>query len=275
MKVRKYMAEGMLLVLLLGTALPGDLPAQEARKAASSDAITLQKSFSDVSSAVQPAVVNISTVLEMKVPEYEFFFAPQGSAQRKGGRTQKRKVHALASGVIVDPRGFILTSAHVVQDAQSIQVTTADNKKYTGKIAGKDTKGDIAVIKIEAGQALPYAKLGDSGKIKVGDWAIAIGSPFGLNSTLTVGVISAKRQSIKIEGVSFSDLIQTDAPINEGNSGGPLCNIDGEVIGINTAIYAPTGVFSGIGFALPVNNVREILADLCKSGNVPCPLPAQ
>jgi len=133
---------------------------------------------------------------------------------------------------------------------------------------GKDARTDVAVVRIKAGHTLPFAALGNSDNVKVGDWAIAIGSPFGLSQTFTVGVISAARQSLAIEDREYSNLIQTDAAINRGNSGGPLLNIKGEVVGINTAIYAPTGVFAGIGFAVPINQAKAILDQLVEKGHV-------
>jgi Do/DeqQ family serine protease len=163
---------------------------------------------------------------------------------------------------------LILTNEHVIHGAQSIKVTLSDDKNYTGKLIGKDERTDIAVIKINAGKDITYARLGDSDKIKVGEWVIAVGSPFGLEKTVTKGIVSAKRQSLVIEGKVYHNLIQTDAAINRGNSGGPMFNLSGEVIGINTAIYAPTGVFSGVGFALPINNAKDILESLIHKGKV-------
>ncbi len=248
-----------------------------------SEAINLQESFVKIASEVKPAVVNISAVFEenYQVPQYEFFFGspfedffddffggqqPQGRRQPRD-RQYQRRYEGMGSGVIIDPDGYILTNEHVVRDAKSIKVVTADEKRFDGTLVGKDARTDIAVIKIKGGK-FPYVKLGDSEKIRVGEWAMAIGSPFGLEKTVTVGIISAVRQSLPIEGRAYKDLIQTDAAINRGNSGGPLCNIRGEVIGINTAIYAPTGVFSGIGFAIPINGAREIMGQLIEKGRV-------
>jgi len=143
-----------------------------------------------------------------------------------------------------------------------------EEKKYKGKIIGKDSRTDLAIIKISSNKKFPAAPLGDSDKIRVGEWVITIGSPFGLEQTVTSGIVSALRQSIVVEGRGYRDFIQTDAAINRGNSGGPLCNIRGEVIGINTAIFAPTGVFSGIGFAIPINSAKEVLDDLIHKGKV-------
>jgi len=245
----------------------------------------LQEAFANVAEAVKPAVVNISAVqiLKTQVPYYQFYFGdpfeeffdeffgrPGEKRPQPKSREVERKAEATGSGVIIDPQGYILTNYHVIAGAEEIKVTLSngEEKKYDGKVIGKDSTSDLAVIEIKAKEKFPAAKLGDSDKIRIGDWAIAIGSPFGLKQTLTVGVISAKRQSLYVEGKEYRDMIQTDASINRGNSGGPLVNIKGEVIGINTAIYAPTGVFAGVGFAIPINNAKEILDELIEKGKV-------
>ncbi|MBN1622501.1 MAG: Do family serine endopeptidase [Endomicrobiales bacterium] len=244
--------------------------------------LSLQESFVRIAENVKPAVVNISTVHTEKyaVPQYEFFFGspfedffedyfnqPRSQKGKPKKKYYERKFEGAGSGVIIDPKGYILTNEHVVRSAEEITVTLSNEKKYKGKVVGKDAKTDLAVIKIKAGK-LPYASLGDSDKIKVGQWVVAIGSPFGLEQTVTSGIISAVRQSLSIEGREYRHMIQTDAAINRGNSGGPLCDINGNVIGINSAIYAPTGVFSGVGFAIPINNAKEILDDLIQKGKV-------
>jgi len=247
--------------------------------------IELQEAFANVAQAVKPSVVNISAVqiLKMEVPYYQFYFGdpfedffdeffgrPRERRPEPKKREFRRRLEGTGSGVIIDPEGYILTNYHVIAGAEEIKVTLSNGKekKYDGKVIGKDPRTDLAIIKIKAKEKFPAAKLGDSDKIRIGDWAIAIGSPFGLKQTLTVGVISAKRQSLYIEGKEYREMIQTDASINRGNSGGPLVNIRGEVIGINTAIYAPTGVFAGVGFAIPINNAKEILDDLIEKGKV-------
>ncbi len=234
--------------------------------------VSMQESFSKLASTVKPTVVNISTVFEEKLPQYEFFFGSPFEeffgTPKMPGQSQTQKAEAEGSGVIISAEGYILTNEHVVHGAQSIKVTLSDERKYTGKLVGRDERTDIAIIKINAGKDITFARLGDSDKIKVGEWVIAAGSPFGLEKTITTGIISAKRQSIEIEGKMYNNLIQTDAAINRGNSGGPLYNIYGEVIGINTAIYAPTGVFAGVGFAIPINNAKEILDSLIRKGKV-------
>lgn len=263
----------------------GSLASRTSAVVASSEAVNLQDAFIRVAADVKPAVVNISTVYMEKIqsPQYEFFFgspfdgffedffgAPRRQPPQRG-RPQTRRQEGAGSGVIISPDGYILTNEHVVRDADEINVAMAhadgSEKKYKGKVVGKDTRTDLAVIKI-SGSRLPYARLGDSDKIMVGQWVVAIGSPFGLEQTVTTGIVSAKRQALSVEGKTYRDLIQTDAAINRGNSGGPLCDIYGEVIGINTAIYAPTGVFSGIGFAVPINRAKAILDELIKTGKV-------
>jgi Do/DeqQ family serine protease len=166
--------------------------------------------------------------------------------------------------VIVDKGGFILTNDHVIEQADEIEVRLSDKRKFTAKVIGKDPKTDLAVIKIDAPSDLPVAKLGDSTKIRIGEWAIAIGNPFGLDQTVTVGVISAVGRS-DVGITTYEDFIQTDASINPGNSGGPLLNLNGEVVGINTAIVA-TG--QGIGFAIPISMAREIKDRLIAQGKV-------
>jgi len=249
----------------------------------SNEVLNLQESFANLADAVKPAVVNISIVqiLKIKTPFYEFQFGDPfenffedffGSPNRRRAQPQERyyqkKAEGTGSGVIIDPRGYVLTNYHVIAGATDIKVTLSDDSTYNGKIIGKDPQTDLAVVKIAGRKEFPYARLGDSDRIRIGDWAVAIGSPFGLQQTVTAGIISAKRQSLSIEGRTFKEMIQTDASINRGNSGGPLVNIRGEVIGINTAIYAPTGVFSGVGFAIPINKARAILDELIKEGKV-------
>ncbi len=253
------------------------------------EVLNLQESFAKVAEAVKPAVVNISTVhLEQyQSNPYEFFFMNpedlfdqffdfQGSPRQKRSappqsesKKFQRKIPGTGSGVIIDPDGYILTNEHVVRGADEIKVTIADGeKKYDGKVIGRDERTDLAVVKIKSSSKLPYASLGNSSAVRVGDWAIAIGSPFGLSQTVTVGIISASRQNLAIEDRNYKDLIQTDAAINPGNSGGPLVNIRGEVIGINTAIYTPSGGFAGIGFAIPIDRAKEIIPQLREKGKV-------
>lgn len=225
------------------------------------DILSTQKAFSNVSKKVTPCVVNISTVSRKKIvqpffemnPFFEDFF----------GAPQTRRDKSLGSGFLISKDGYIVTNDHVVRDAESIQVKLSNDKVYDAKVVGGDQKTDIAVIKISAAD-LPAAVLGDSDKLDVGQWAIAIGNPFGLDRTMTVGVISATgRSNMGIE--TYENFIQTDASINPGNSGGPLLNVYGEVIGINTAIVAAG---QGIGFAIPINMAKPIFSQLIQKGNV-------
>lgn len=237
--------------------------------------VQLENAFASIADRAKPAVVSITTeeVEEYEIPGFEFFFdIPEEfrdffELPRSQPRKYKRRYSGTGSGVIISAQGYILTNEHVVRNAEKITVVLNDGSKYSGKVIGKDERLDLAVIKIK-GNGLPFLTLGDSDKVRVGDWAIAIGSPFGLEQTVTVGVISAIRQSVPIEGRVFKNLIQTDAAINRGNSGGPLLNIKGEVIGINTAIFAPTGVFAGVGFAIPSNQAKAVIDELIEKGKV-------
>ena len=175
------------------------------------------------------------------------------------------KQRGLGSGVIVSPDGYILTNNHVVGHADEIHVTLLDKREFTAKVVGKDLKTDLALIKIDTKQPLPSASLGDSGQTEVGDWVVAIGSPFGFNLTVTSGIISAKGRAL---GGNYDNFIQTDASINPGNSGGPLFNTDGQVIGINTAIYSSTGSNAGIGFAIPIDIAKSVMEQLKDRGRV-------
>jgi serine protease Do len=247
--------------------------------------LDLQDSFARVAARLKPAVVSITATHVETVqsvphqfyfgdPFEEFFREFQGLPPRRGPspapRPLERRQQGVGSGVVVDPRGYILTNEHVVRGASELTVTLQlpEEKEFSGKVVGADPRSDLAVLKIEPTGDLASAVLGDSDKVRVGDWAIAVGSPFGLEQTVTVGVISAVRQSLNIEGLNYSGLLQTDAAINRGNSGGPLVNVHGEVIGINTAIFAPTGVFAGIGFAIPANRVKDIMEQLIEKGRV-------
>jgi serine protease Do len=175
------------------------------------------------------------------------------------------KQHGLGSGVIVSPDGYILTNNHVAGHADEIHVRLLDKREFTAKVVGKDSKTDLALIKIDTKQPLPVAPLGDSNSAEVGDWVVAIGSPFGFNSTVTAGIISAKGRAL---GGNYDDFIQTDASINPGNSGGPLFNAKGQVIGINTAIYSSTGSNAGIGFAIPIDIAKQVMQQLKEHGKV-------
>ena len=229
------------------------------------DILAIQQAFTNVVKTVTPSVVNISTVSKKKLVQPFFEFSPF-SGDFFGGKQQPqyRRENSLGSGFIINKEGYILTNDHVVKDAESVQVKLSNEKVYNGKVVGEDAKTDLAVIKINTQETLPTAVLGDSDKLQVGQWAIAIGNPFGLDRTVTVGVVSATgRSNMGIE--TYEDFIQTDASINPGNSGGPLLNVNGEVIGINTAIVAAG---QGIGFAIPINMAKQVVGQLIKKGNV-------
>ncbi len=199
-----------------------------------------------------PAVANIVT----RTVEYDFFFNPV-------------PVAGAGSGFLIDPRGYVLTNFHVVQEAQTIETTLGDQSRYPAKLVGADTRNDVALIKIEPrGRKLAVLPLGDSAALQVGQRVLAIGNPFGFQSTLTTGVVSALGRTVQTGQTTIDEAIQTDAAINQGNSGGPLLNTRGEVIGINSAIFTPSGTTAGIGFAIPINTAKLIAQDLITTGRV-------
>jgi Do/DeqQ family serine protease len=236
---------------------------------------SLGQSFVEVAKKVQPSVVNITTEKTVTIrpwerfgedffrgsPFEEFFRGFGGPRERE--REYRHRQRSGGSGVIVDKEGYILTNNHVIEGVDKVKVRLADGREFAATVKGQDPRTDLAVLHIKA-KDLPVAVLGDSDKLEVGEWAIAIGSPFGLEHTVTVGVISAKGRSGLGTG-TYEDFVQTDASINPGNSGGPLINIDGEVIGINAMIIQPG---TGIGFAIPINTAKQILNDLIKTGKV-------
>jgi len=228
--------------------------------------------FVDLSAQLKPAVVNISTAKKVpsRTPDFHSPRSPGGDMFEEfferffeGMPQAPRKQSSLGSGFIISGDGYILTNDHVVDGADEIKVKLSDGREFSGEIRGLDPKLDLALIKIEAGNDLPVAKLGDSEEIKVGEWVMAIGNPFGLEQTVTVGIVSAKGRVIGAG--PYDDFIQTDASINPGNSGGPLFNMSGEVVGINTAIVAQG---QGIGFAIPVNMAKQIIPQLRDEGHV-------
>jgi serine protease Do len=196
------------------------------------------------------------------------FFENRGmpNTGREGTPNTGREAMALGSGFIIDPAGYIVTNNHVVGNATKITVILQDNSRHPAKVIGRDEKTDLALIKIEAKQKLPFVTWGDSDQAKVGDWVAAVGNPFGLGGTVTAGIISAVGRNIH-EG-PYDDYLQIDAPINRGNSGGPTFNLGAEVIGVNTAIYSPSGGSVGIGFAVPSNSAKSIVAQLKEKGSV-------
>ncbi len=228
--------------------------------------------IADIVEKTSPAVVLIETTAQTQRNNDPFFNDPFfkdffGNRAPYQGGTQT--THALGSGFLISKDGYILTNQHVVAGATKIEVVLEKgNKKVTAKVMGSDAELDLAVLKIDAGNNLPYLELGDSNQVRVGDWAIAIGNPDGLDHTVTVGVISAKGRPITIQSRDYKNLLQTDASINPGNSGGPLLNMKGQVIGINTAVNASA---QGIGFAIPTSTVTPVLNTLKNKGSIAHP----
>ncbi len=250
----RYPARAALIVVLILSLVP-----------LLSLAATAPESFAPLVKKEMPAVVNISTRQVIKVQQQSPFGDPQMDDffyRFFGGRPPQREQvrQSLGSGFIISPDGYILTNNHVVDKARDIKVSLSDGRVMEAKLIGKSQEIDIALIKVEANN-LPSVELGDSDTIEVGDWVLAIGNPFGLNHTVTAGIVSAKGRVIGVG--PYDDLIQTDAAINPGNSGGPLFNIKGEVIGINTVIIA-TG--QNLGFAVPVSMVKEVLPSIRQKG---------
>ncbi|WP_167492258.1 trypsin-like peptidase domain-containing protein [Leptospira dzoumogneensis] len=230
-------------------------------------AVSIQKAFEEVYENVSPSVVLIATEGTVNVPQYndpfqEFFYGPQGRV-----RNQKRKVSGLGSGFILNKEGYILTNDHVVRNFDKFKVVFKNVKEpVSAKLIGTDPMIDVALLKVEANQDLQPIEIGDSSAVKVGDWAIAIGAPFGLEQSMTVGVISkVGRGGIDNSGVHY---IQTDAAINQGNSGGPLLDINGRVVGINRMIVSPSGGSIGLGFAIPINEAKAVVEELKSGGKV-------
>lgn len=208
-------------------------------------------SFADLTEKLTPSVVNISSF-------------SQSETENSEGNTPLSE--SLGSGFIIDGNGYIITNNHVVDKAESISVTLSDNTKTEARVIGKDPKTDLALIKIETKRPLNAVKFGDSDKIRVGDWVLAIGNPFGLGSSVTAGIVSAKSRDI--ESGPYDSFIQTDASINQGNSGGPMFNLQGEVIGISSAIFSTTGASQGVGFAIPANLAGWVISQLKEHGEV-------
>ncbi len=274
--------------ILIGTVISYGVKGKEGQKASDATPLSvpapqqLSNAFSQISKQLEPSVVNINTESTIKAPTrrrprpgepanpddqnpfedfFDRFFGGQGGPGGNGGAIRER---SLGSGVIVDPKGYIVTNRHVVEKADRVRVRLQDDPptvQHDAKVIGTDTETDLAVIKIDMDKPLPAAKLGNSESMQVGDWVLAIGSPFGLNATVTAGIVSYKGRSI-VPGRQFQSFIQTDAAINPGNSGGPLVNMEGQVIGINTAILTDTNAYAGVGFALPSNTVVQVYNQL-------------
>jgi serine protease Do len=230
--------------------------------AARADLARRRDAVVEVVQRVSPAVVHIGT--EQKV-ESRFRGGLDSFLEDFFGRPEDRTVQGLGSGVIIDPAGLIVTNEHVIRGASAIHITLADGRQLEAEVTGSDRDNDLAVLRVAAKGPLPAARLGTSADLMIGETVVAIGSPFGLAKTVTAGVVSALNRSFKAEGRVYNDFVQTDAAINPGNSGGPLLNLDGDIIGINTAIFASA---QGIGFAIPADKVRRIVDELSRHGKV-------
>jgi len=239
-------------------------------------------SFADVIETVSPAVVNITvTKVETASPTAFQFSTPPGMRgqefpfedffgrffEGEKGRAPQRRSEGQGSGFIIDASGYIVTNNHVAGDAEEIAVTLQDGRKFDATLVGRDARTDLALIKIDA-SGVPFVAFGDSDTARVGDWVVAIGNPFGLGGTATAGIISARGRDVALTDNDSNDYLQLDAPINFGNSGGPVFNTAGQVVGVNTAIFSPNGGNVGIGFAIPANQVKEIVAELRESGSI-------
>ncbi|MBN8871510.1 MAG: DegQ family serine endoprotease [Rhodospirillales bacterium] len=276
--------------LLCATAVLA-LPAASVLPAAPAIARPAPDSFADLAAKLLPAVVNISSSQSVQarnngpgggpggpdVPmfppgsPFEQFFKDFLNRNRPGQRgpgdqpAPERRMQSLGSGFIVDPSGLVVTNNHVIDGADQITVTLQDNTTLKAELVGRDETGDIALLRVKPDKPLPAVSFGDSDQARVGDWVLAIGNPFGLGGSVTAGIVSARGRNIH-QG-PYDDFIQTDAAINRGNSGGPLFNMDGQVIGINTAIYSPSGGSIGIGFSIPANMAKNIVAQLRDYGH--------
>jgi serine protease Do len=236
--------------------------------AGSAHARAAPDSFADLVDTLLPVVVNISTTQVVESTggseEFEEFF--REFFERRGEQPQRRQESALGSGFIIDSSGYIVTNHHVIEGADEITVLLYDGSSLVAEVIGSDEKTDLAVLKVANGEPLPAAKWGDSDKTRIGDWVIAIGNPFGLGGTVTAGIVSARDRVIN--SGPYDDFIQTDAAINKGNSGGPMFNLDGRVIGINSVIISPSGGSAGIGFAIASNLARNVIEQLRDFGRV-------
>jgi len=294
---RKMLAAG-LLSLALGTSALTVLPFTGQAQTTPDTAITLPRQagpvgFADLAARVAPAVVRVTVTgqapaaavveipPELRGTPLEPFFRRFQEQQRPGARPEARPGQrpgqppqgpqgrarmGQGSGFIIDAAGFIVTNNHVVGEAASVRVELADGRELPARVVGRDQQTDLALLKVEAGSPLPTLVWGDSDATRVGDWVVAMGNPFGLGGSVTAGIVSARGR--QIGAGPYDDFIQTDAPINPGNSGGPLFNGNGEVVGINTAIYAPGGGNVGIGFAVPSRLARNVIRDLQSDGVV-------
>jgi len=235
----------------------------------SANAFNAPETFSNLAEKLSPSVVNISTTgtIEQKqqaAPSIEDFFNFQFNTPQGSGPSE-REFQSLGSGFVISKSGFIVTNNHVVENASDIQVTFTDGLKIEAKLIASDKETDLALLKVESDSDLPFVSFGDSDSAKVGNWVMAIGNPYGLGGTVTAGIVSARGRML---GGRYDNFIQTDASINKGNSGGPLFDLEGNVIGVNSAIISPSGGSIGIGFAIPSNLVSNIIDQLQKNGEI-------
>lgn len=298
LKSRRYASTLTILLtlalgILIGTVISYGVKGKDSKANISADATPLQipaptqlsSQFSKIAKELEPAVVNINTESTIKNPHRRMQQAPGGPGGDEdnpfqdffdrffgqnpgggmGGGPDTMRERSLGSGIIVDPKGYILTNRHVVDGADRIRVKLQDDAEgapgHDATVVGTDAETDLAVIKINIDRQLPYAKMGNSDSLNVGDWVVAIGSPFGLQETVTAGIVSAKGRDI-VPGRQFQSFIQTDAAINPGNSGGPLVNMAGEVVGVNTAILTESQGYQGVGFAMPSNTAIQVYNQL-------------
>jgi serine protease Do len=269
------------LLLLASPAVTSAAESTNVTKKVENETLVQLPSLAPLVDRVLPAVVNISVQLgqeaaaqnseeggnpgQMPFDQFLKRFFEKPLSRRPGFGENGEKIVAVGSGFIIDPSGYIVTNNHVVGEATDITVILQDNSRHKAKLVGHDDKTDIALVKIDTNKKLPYVSWGDSGKSKVGDWVVAVGNPFGLGGTVTAGIISALGRNIN-EG-PYDDFLQIDAPINRGNSGGPTFDLSGHVIGVNTAIYSPSGGSVGIGFAVPANLANRVVEQLKAHGH--------
>ena len=251
--------------------------AMAAAAATTASARPAPRSFADLAAKVSPAVVNISverrrSAAGFRLPQnpnfrefYRRFFPNQPGIPRQLPRRNFR-TRGLGSGFFIDPAGYVVTNYHVIRGATKITVTLNNGKSYEAKLVGSDPKTDLALVKVTAKEKFPFVTWGNSAKARVGDWVMAVGNPFGLGGTVTAGIISARGRNIG--GRTIVDYLQIDAPINRGNSGGPTFDMDGNVVGVNTAIYSPNGGSVGLGFAIPANTAKQVVEQLKTSGKI-------
>ncbi len=280
--ITSVLASGLIALSLFNIALAKTPPAS-----AKIGSININEGFSPLVTAVKPSVVNIATTTKVKSRTQHFPNFGQRNGQEYGGELdeflrrffgdqfhfpdsesmpRQRESRAVGSGFIISEDGFVVTNHHVIDGADEIEVVFQDGKRYPAKVKGSDKKADIALVEIDTDHPLPYVAFGNSDETEIGDWVVAIGNPFGLGGTVTAGIVSARGRDIN--SGPYDDFIQIDAPINRGNSGGPLFNIKGEVVGVNSAIYSPSGGSVGIGFSIPSNMVQNIVEQLKTTGHV-------